>query len=220
MVLVPALPLAAAVAVAVLGPRLLRSRSHWLVVLALAGSCLASLALLRHVRQQPAGYEHVESYWTWVLVQDASQLRIDPPRTDAPALEPARDFRIDVALRLDALTAIMLAMVTFISLLVAIYSVGYMQGDRGYWRFFAYIAPVRLLDDDAGLGEQLPAVVRVLGSGGRLQLPADRFLVRETCGGGGRHEGVPGEPHRRLWFHVGCVLDLDHLRHVELPRHE
>ena len=33
----------------------------------------------------------------------------------------------------------MLTMVTFISLLVAIYSVGYMHGDPGYWRFFAYI---------------------------------------------------------------------------------
>ena len=34
----------------------------------------------------------------------------------------------------------MLTMVTFISTLVAIYSAGYMHGDRGYWRFFAYIA--------------------------------------------------------------------------------
>src|SRR6185436_5428751 len=49
-------------------------------------------------------------------------------------------FRIDVTLRADALTAIMLAMVTFISTLVAIYSSGYMHGDRGYWRFFSYIA--------------------------------------------------------------------------------
>src|SRR6185436_2162165 len=49
-------------------------------------------------------------------------------------------FRIDVTLRADALTAIMLAMVTFISLLVAIYSAGYMHGDRGYWRFFTYIS--------------------------------------------------------------------------------
>ena len=52
----------------------------------------------------------------------------------------ARDFTVDVALRLDTLTCIMLTMVTFISLLVAIYSVGYMHADRGYWRFFAYIA--------------------------------------------------------------------------------
>ena len=34
----------------------------------------------------------------------------------------------------------MLVMVTFISMLVAIYSIGYMHGDRGYWRFFTYIS--------------------------------------------------------------------------------
>ena len=33
----------------------------------------------------------------------------------------------------------MLATVTLISLLVAVYSIGYMHGDRGYWRFFSYI---------------------------------------------------------------------------------
>src|SRR5256885_7468507 len=33
----------------------------------------------------------------------------------------------------------MLSMVPFVSSLVALYSSGYMQGDRGYWRFFSYI---------------------------------------------------------------------------------
>ena len=50
------------------------------------------------------------------------------------------DFRIDIALRADPLTAAMLAIVTCISTLVAIYSIGYMRGDSGYWRFFTYIA--------------------------------------------------------------------------------
>ncbi len=48
-------------------------------------------------------------------------------------------FHIDVTLRADPLTAVMLATVTFISLLVAVYSIGYMRGDPGYWRFFTYI---------------------------------------------------------------------------------
>ena len=58
-------------------------------------------------------------------------------------------------------------MVTFVSSLVAIYAAGYMHGDRGYWRFFTYIGAVRVLDDDAGLGQQLRAAVCVLGSGRR-----------------------------------------------------
>ena len=48
-------------------------------------------------------------------------------------------FRIDVTLRADPLTAAMLAIVTCISTLVAIYSIGYMHGDPGYWRFFTYV---------------------------------------------------------------------------------
>ena len=62
------------------------------------------------------------------------------PRRSSLALpRRLRDFRIDVALRADPLTAIMLAIVTCISTLVAIYSIGYMHGDPGYWRFFTYI---------------------------------------------------------------------------------
>ena len=44
------------------------------------------------------------------------------------------------SLRADALTAIMLVMVTFIGTLIAIYSVGYMHGDPGYPRFFAEVS--------------------------------------------------------------------------------
>jgi NADH-quinone oxidoreductase subunit L len=47
---------------------------------------------------------------------------------------------VDVTLRADPLTAVMLTTVTFISLLVIVYSVGYMRGDPGYWRFFAYVS--------------------------------------------------------------------------------
>ena len=47
---------------------------------------------------------------------------------------------MDIVLRADSLTAIMLGMVTFISTLVVIYASGYMHGDPGYWRFFAYVA--------------------------------------------------------------------------------
>ena len=42
--------------------------------------------------------------------------------------------------------------------------------------------PVRLLDDHAGLGEQLRALVCLLGGGGLVQLPADRLLVPEAGG--------------------------------------
>jgi NADH-quinone oxidoreductase subunit L len=135
LILIPALPLAAAVLTALLGKHVLRAWSHWPTVAAVAGSCAASLALVFAVQQaaeeppadgQPAqiGFERTYPLWTWAAID---------------AAETGRDFRIDVTLRADPLTAIMLATVTFVSLLVAVYSIGYMRGDPGYWRFFSYI---------------------------------------------------------------------------------
>ena len=92
----------------------------------------------------------------------------------------ARNFRIDVTLRADALTAMMLAMVTFVSTLVAIYAVGLHARRPRLLAVLRLHRPVRLLDDDARLGQQLRAAVRLLGSGRRLQLPADRLLVSKS----------------------------------------
>jgi NADH-quinone oxidoreductase subunit L len=46
---------------------------------------------------------------------------------------------IDVAFRLDALSAMMLSFVTFVGLLIHVYSVGYLQDEEGYGRYFAYL---------------------------------------------------------------------------------
>ena len=40
----------------------------------------------------------------------------------------------------------MLVVVTSVSFLVQIYSMGYMKGDAGYWRYFAYMSPVHGVD--------------------------------------------------------------------------
>jgi NADH-quinone oxidoreductase subunit L len=46
---------------------------------------------------------------------------------------------ISFGLRLDALSAVMLLIVTGVGLLIHIYSVGYMHGDAGYWRYFSFL---------------------------------------------------------------------------------
>ena len=51
----------------------------------------------------------------------------------------AGDFQIEVAFLVDALTAMLLLVVSTVGLLVHVYSIGYMDGDRGFWRFFAYL---------------------------------------------------------------------------------
>ena len=51
----------------------------------------------------------------------------------------AGSFKVDFALQMDHLTIVMLLVVTFVSLLVHIYSVGYMWEEAGFYRFFAYL---------------------------------------------------------------------------------
>jgi NADH-quinone oxidoreductase subunit L len=112
--MIPLLPLAASVLTAALGYRVLKTRSHWPTIVALALSFGYALVTLFEHRTgvAPAAFE-------WIT---------------------AGGLRVDAVLRSDALTCLMLATVTFVSLLVALYSIGYMHGDPGYPRYFAEIA--------------------------------------------------------------------------------
>ncbi len=47
---------------------------------------------------------------------------------------------VHIGLSIDRLTSVMLLLVTTVSALVHIYTIGYMQGEPGYARFFSYIA--------------------------------------------------------------------------------
>ncbi|MGA2798097.1 MAG: NADH-quinone oxidoreductase subunit L [Thermoguttaceae bacterium] len=153
LILIPALPLAAALLTAVLGPRILRARSHWPTVISLSISCAASLLLVYQIHQEnkdSAGtglaktifdcekHVHIVPLWSWAQTDNAY---LRPPATGKAPTQPPGwgNFKVEVVLRADPLTAVMLAVVTFISLLVAVYSIGYMHGDRGYWRFYSYI---------------------------------------------------------------------------------
>ncbi|MFO0906040.1 MAG: NADH-quinone oxidoreductase subunit L [Pirellulales bacterium] len=139
MVLVPALPLTASLVTAIFGARFLKSASHWPTILALAAACVCSLMLLREVHHRQTenmaagGFEHVVKLWTWAHIPDAYE------QTTGSGATATHDFHIDITLRADGLTSMMLSMVTFISTLVAIFAAGYMHGDRSYWRFFTYI---------------------------------------------------------------------------------
>jgi NADH-quinone oxidoreductase subunit L len=49
------------------------------------------------------------------------------------------DFHIEISFLVDGLTAMLLLVVSTVGFLIHIYSIGYMDGDRGFWRFFAYL---------------------------------------------------------------------------------
>ena len=51
----------------------------------------------------------------------------------------AGDFHVEIGFLVDSLTAMLLLVVSTVGFLVHVYSIGYMDGDRGFWRFFAYL---------------------------------------------------------------------------------
>lgn len=146
IILIAAMPLGAAILTAVLGPRLLREFSHVPAVTATAISFIASLALLLLVGQTLAQHsadgeqrvlERVVQLWSWA---DISPTGGSPQVPVAHGTVDFVRFQIPVVLRVDPLTVFMLVTVTAVSLLVVIYSIGYMHDDPGYWRFFTYVS--------------------------------------------------------------------------------
>jgi NADH-quinone oxidoreductase subunit L len=151
-ILVVALPLIGAVASILLG-RSLGPRAHLPAVATLGGSCLAALAILLSLygslpkpdahaagthASGGAAIERITTLWNWAAIGDAA----GPAPLAERAADPDRplSFSIPIQLRLDPLTATMLAVVTFVGLLVAVYSIGYMHDDPGYPRFFALVS--------------------------------------------------------------------------------
>jgi NADH-quinone oxidoreductase subunit L len=110
--LVPLLPLLGALTAA-FGGRWLRQQAHWPVVVGIGLSCLVSLGLLTTARP-----ETTTVVFNWLEIYR---------------------LHVPIEFRVDGLTTMMLAMVTFVSTLVATYAVGYMAGEPGYPRFFAVV---------------------------------------------------------------------------------
>src|SRR5213595_1212671 len=118
LIAVPLLPLLAAV-IAGLGGRLIgRAGAHTVTCAAVAVSCALSLMVLKQIYWGGAPAYEAPVY-TW-LVSDG--------------------MHMEVGFLIDRLTALMMAVVTFVSLCVHVYTIGYMSDDPGYTRFFSYIS--------------------------------------------------------------------------------
>ena len=84
---------------------------------------------------------------------------------------------IHIGFSIDRLTAVMLLLVTTVSTLVHIYTIGYMQRRTGLCPLLHLYRPVHLLDADVGHGGQPAATLHFLGSRRALFLSAHRPLV-------------------------------------------
>ena len=111
-------PLAAAIIAGLAGHKIGRAASHWVTIAGVGTSCLLSLLVLKNMFWGGAVAENIPVY-TWAV-------------TDG--------LHMGVGFLVDRLTALMMSVVTFVSLMVHIYTIGYMKEDPGYQRFFSYIS--------------------------------------------------------------------------------
>jgi len=114
--LVPLAPLVGAIVAGLFGKCLGRAWSHRITIALVAVSFFASLAIFNDVLE---GNIYNGPIYTWLISGDTS---------------------FQVGFLIDQLTVLMMMVVTFVSLMVHIYTIGYMEDDDGYQRFFSYIS--------------------------------------------------------------------------------
>jgi NADH-quinone oxidoreductase subunit L len=119
-----ALPLLGSAINGLFGKNFPKSAVNSVAVGSVALSFLAAAETVREFFQlAPAQIPYVGNYFTWMVGGEATP----------------HPFRVDFALQVDQLTVVMLMVVTFVGMLIHIYSTGYMAHEGGYYRFFSYL---------------------------------------------------------------------------------
>ncbi len=114
--LVPLAPLVGAMIAGLFCRVIPRWVAHTATIAGVAIAFIASVVIFRDVQ---AGHVFNGPVYTWLT---------------------SGDYRFEVGFLIDSLTTTMMLVVTFVSLMVHIYTIGYMQEDPGYNRFFSYIS--------------------------------------------------------------------------------
>jgi len=115
---IPLAPLLGAIIAGLFGKQIGRIGAHTVTILGVGVSFVLSLVILKQFAIDGAD-PYNASVYTW-MVSDG--------------------VRFEIGFLIDNLTALMMTVVTFVSLMVHIYTIGYMHDDPGYQRFFSYIA--------------------------------------------------------------------------------
>lgn len=111
-------PLLGGVIAGIAGKKIGARGAHSVTISGMVLSFFAALMLFSHI------FYHALPVYTWVVY----------------TWSHTAGLQVSLGLRIDHLTATMMLVVTFISLLVHIYSVGYMRGDTSNPRFFSYMS--------------------------------------------------------------------------------
>ena len=113
---VPLAPLAGAIVAGLFGKAIGRAGAHTVTILGVLVALAASVAIYFDVR---AGHLYNGPVYTWAT---------------------SGGLKFEIGFLIDQLTVTMMVVVSFVSLMVHIYTIGYMADDPGYQRFFSYIA--------------------------------------------------------------------------------
>lgn len=105
LIWIPVLPLIAAAIVGLFGSRLPRSAAHLLTIAGVGAAFVLSAIVFKATL---TGFTHNADLYTWLV---------------------SGDIRFSVGFLIDNLTAMMMVVVTFVSLMVHIYTIGYMHED-------------------------------------------------------------------------------------------
>ncbi len=114
---VPLAPLAGAVVAGLFGKQVGRRGAHTITILGVLIAFIISVMTLRAVALEGARFN--QTIYEWMVVGG---------------------LKMEVGFLIDGLTAMMMCVVSFVSLMVHIYTIGYMEEDAGYQRFFSYIS--------------------------------------------------------------------------------
>ena len=111
-------PLVASIVAGLFGKQIGRAAAHWVAILGVGLSCVLSILVLKNIYWDGGPVENYTVY-TWAVIDG---------------------LEMNIGFLVDRLTALMMVVVTFVSLMVHIYTIGYMADDPGYQRFFSYTA--------------------------------------------------------------------------------
>ena len=111
-------PLLGSILAGLFGRQIGRAGAHTVTIAGVAISCAMSLFVLWQLVGQGAS-PYNQNIYTWFEIGS---------------------YQAHVGFMIDKLTAMMMVVVTFVSLLVHLYTIGYMADDPGYQRFFSYIS--------------------------------------------------------------------------------
>jgi NADH-quinone oxidoreductase subunit L len=119
-----ALPLLGSAVNGLFGKKFPQSAVNSVAVGSVVLSFLAAAETVREFLQlAPNQIPWIGNYFTWMVAGEAT----------------SHPFRVDFSLQIDQLTVVMLMVVTFVGMLIHIYSTGYMAHEGGYYRFFSYL---------------------------------------------------------------------------------